>query len=173
MTISLFYLLGQVSLESMAAHCRADPAVLTADGCVRLFRNYASPDPEIVTAWRALPQLVGSTYAEAGLITEWQQTRGRLIAGGNAREIRIWDASTETCTMDIPTRSNSCITSLTSEQVSGDFVVAGFGDGAVRAFDTRLPARQSMVQAWKGMHKSWVKDVHMQRGGNRELISGR
>lgn len=74
---------------------------------------------------------------------------------------------------EIATRSNSCVTSLTSDQVAGDIAVAGFGDGAVRVYDIRLPPRETMVKAWKGFHRSWVKKVHMQRGGNRELLSGR
>ena len=126
-----------------------------------------------MTAWRALPQLVPSTHAESGLICEWQQVRGRLVAGGNAKDLKVWDGSTEVCTQDIATRSNSCVTSLTSDQVMGDVVVAGFGDGAVRVYDLREAPRQAMVQAWKGgPHRSWVKNVHMQRGGNRELVSG-
>lgn len=74
---------------------------------------------------------------------------------------------------DILTRSNSCVTSIASDQVAGDIVVAGFGDGAIRAYDTRLPPRETMVKAWKGFHRSWVKKIQMQRGGNRELLSGR
>ena len=50
-----------------------------------------------MTAWRATSQLVHTTYEEAGLIAEWQQGRGRLLAGGNAKEIKIWDAPTEVC----------------------------------------------------------------------------
>lgn len=74
---------------------------------------------------------------------------------------------------EIVTRSNSCVTSLTSDQIAGDIMAAAFGDGALRVYDTRLPPRETMVKAWKGYHRSWVKKVHMQRGGNRELLSGR
>lgn len=49
--------------------------------------------------------------------------------------------------------------------------MAGFGDGAVRVYDRRLPPRDSMVKAWKD-HKAWIVKVHMQRGGMRELVSG-
>ena len=73
---------------------------------------------------------------------------------------------------DIPARSGSCITSLTSEQVAGNIFVAGFGDGAVRVYDRRQPPRDSMVKVWKDHHRSWIVKVHMQRGGMRELVSG-
>jgi regulator-associated protein of mTOR len=72
---------------------------------------------------------------------------------------------------DIPARSGSCITSLTSDQVAGNIFVAGFGDGAVRVFDQRLKPTTSMVKVWRE-HKQWITNVHMQRGGLRELISG-
>ena len=74
---------------------------------------------------------------------------------------------------EIATRSNSCVTSLTSDQVAGDVIIAGFGDGAIRVYDTRLAPRDTMIRAWRNAHRSWVKNVHMQRGGNRELVSGR
>jgi len=49
--------------------------------------------------------------------------------------------------------------------------VAGFGDGAVRVYDQRLKPVNAMVRAWKE-HKQWITNVHMQRGGLRELVSG-
>jgi regulatory associated protein of mTOR len=58
-----------------------------------------------------------------------------------------------------------------SPQVAGHYFIAGFGDGAVRAYDTRLDARNPLVRAWK-QHKSWIVNVHMQRGGIRELVTG-
>lgn len=79
--------------------------------------------------------------------------------------------SPDTGFKDIPARSGSCITSLTSEQVAGNIFIAGFGDGAVRVYDRRLGPRDSMVKVWKD-HKSWIVKAHMQRGGMRELVSG-
>ena len=50
-------------------------------------------------------------------------------------------------------------------------IVAGFGDGAVRVYDRRQNPRDAMVKVWKE-HKAWITNVHMQRGGLRELVSG-
>jgi len=72
---------------------------------------------------------------------------------------------------EIPARSGSCITSLTSDQVAGNVFVAGYGDGALRVFDQRERPATAMKQAWRS-HKQWITNVHMQRGGMRELISG-
>ncbi|KAJ5094524.1 Armadillo-like helical [Penicillium angulare] len=143
----------------------------SSDGVLKLFRNYESTrDIEVVTAFRALPELIPSTR-NAGLVLDWQQGQGKALVAGDVKVIRVWNAATEVCTNDIPARSGSCITSLTSDQVAGNIFVAGFGDGAVRVFDQRLKPSASMVKVWRE-HKQWITNVHMQRGGLRELISG-
>ncbi|KAI5786219.1 raptor N-terminal caspase like domain-containing protein [Pyronema domesticum] len=143
----------------------------SGDGVVRIYRNYESEQNcELVSSWRALTDLLPSQRS-SGLVADWQQGRGTMLVGGDMKVIRVWDAPREMCMSDIPARSGSCITSLTSEQVAGNIFVAGFGDGAVRVYDRRLAPRDSMVRAWKD-HKSWIVKVHMQRGGMRELVSG-
>ncbi|KAL7272939.1 Target of rapamycin complex 1 subunit kog1 [Rhizina undulata] len=143
----------------------------SGDGVVRIYRNYESEnDVELVSSWRALTDLLPSSRS-SGLIADWQQGRGTMLVGGDMKVIRVWDAPREICLSDIPARSGSCITSLTSEQVAGNIFVAGFGDGAVRIYDRRHPPRDSMVKVWKE-HKSWIVKAHMQRGGNRELVTG-
>ncbi|PYH83994.1 hypothetical protein BO82DRAFT_278300 [Aspergillus uvarum CBS 121591] len=143
----------------------------SSDGVLKVFRNYESAhDVEIVTAFRALPELIPSNR-NAGLVLDWQQGQGKALVAGDVKVIRVWNAATEVCTNDIPARSGSCITSLTSDQVAGNIFVAGFGDGAVRVFDQRLKPTTSMVKVWRE-HKQWITNVHMQRGGLRELVSG-
>ncbi|PLB45722.1 hypothetical protein P170DRAFT_389834 [Aspergillus steynii IBT 23096] len=143
----------------------------SSDGVLKVFRNYeSSRDVEIVTAFRALPELIPSNR-NAGLVLDWQQGQGKALVAGDVKVIRVWNAATEVCTNDIPARSGSCITSLTSDQVAGNIFVAGFGDGAVRVFDQRLKPTTSMVKVWRE-HKQWITNVHMQRGGLRELVSG-
>ena len=85
--------------------------------------------------------------------------------------IRMYDAANETLVTDFNARSGSPITSLTSDQVAGHYFVAGFGDGAVRVYDVRRDNRNALVTTWKH-HKSWIVNVHMQRGGIRELVTG-
>ena len=60
---------------------------------------------------------------------------------------------------------------MTCDQVAGNIVVAGFGDGGLRVYDRRLAPRDNMVRRYTGVHSSWVQNVHMQRGGNRELVT--
>ncbi|PWY91042.1 hypothetical protein BO70DRAFT_83463 [Aspergillus heteromorphus CBS 117.55] len=143
----------------------------SSDGVLKVFRNYESTkEVEIVTSFRALPELIPSNR-NAGLVLDWQQGQGKALVAGDVKVIRVWNAATEVCTNDIPARSGSCITSLTSDQVAGNIFVAGFGDGAVRVFDQRLKPTTSMVKVWRE-HKQWITNVHMQRGGLRELVSG-
>ncbi|OGM43149.1 WD repeat-containing protein mip1 [Aspergillus bombycis] len=143
----------------------------SSDGVLKVFRNYESAsDVEVVTAFRALPELIPSNR-NAGLVLDWQQGQGKALVAGDVKVIRVWNAATEVCTNDIPARSGSCITSLTSDQVAGNIFVAGFGDGAVRVFDQRIKPTTSMVKVWRE-HKQWITNVHMQRGGLRELVSG-
>ncbi|KAL2014174.1 hypothetical protein VTN00DRAFT_1699 [Thermoascus crustaceus] len=143
----------------------------SSDGVLKVFRNYeSSKNVEIVTAFRALPELIPSNR-NAGLVFDWQQGQGKALVAGDVKVIRVWNAATEVCTNDISARSGSCITSLTSDQVAGNIFIAGFGDGAVRVFDQRLKPTTAMVKVWRE-HKQWITNVHMQRGGVRELISG-
>lgn len=141
----------------------------SSDGVVRIFRNYELPEAELVTSWRALTDLLPSNRS-SGLVADWQQGAGHLLVGGDVKVIRVFDAEREVSIYDVPARSGSCITSLTSDQVANQIFAAGFGDGAVRIYDKRMDARDSMIKLWKD-HKAWVTDVHMQRGGNRELVS--
>lgn len=144
----------------------------SSDGVIRVYRNYESDkDIELASAWRALTDMVPSNV-NSGMVFDWQQVKGRVLVAGDVRVIRVWYAASETCVMDIPARSGSCVTSLTSDQMTGDIFVAGFGDGAVRVFDTRLRPQVSMVKKWKDeTDRQWIKAVHMQRGGQRELVS--
>jgi regulator-associated protein of mTOR len=143
-----------------------------SDGVVRIYRNYDSEKKvEVAAAWRALTHLVPSNV-NSGMVLDWQQVTGRLLVAGDVKVIRVWVAASELCLVDIPARSGSCVTSLTSDQMTGNVFVAGFGDGAIRVFDSRIHPKEAMVKKWKDeSDKVWITNVHMQRGGQRELLS--
>ncbi|SPQ19061.1 53f7980f-da97-45b9-b5b8-389a2ada3425 [Thermothielavioides terrestris] len=143
----------------------------SSDGVIRVYHNYDSDtDVELASSWRALTHMVPSNV-NSGMVFDWQQVNGQVLVAGDERVIRIWNAGHEMCTHEIPARSGSCVTSLTSDQMTGNIFVAGFGDGAIRVFDTRLRPQESMVRKWKDESRQWVRSVHMQRGGQRELLS--
>lgn len=149
------------------------PLVLTGllDGVIKIYKNFLaeSDTVEVVAAWRALTDLL-LTLKSLGLVSEWQQSRGLLLVSGDVKIIRVWDAPRELCVLDVPARSLSSITALTLDQVAGNVFVAGFDDGSLRVYDRRLDARELMVRAWHT--RGSVRNVHMQRGGCRELVSG-
>ncbi|KAK4453339.1 raptor N-terminal caspase like domain-containing protein [Podospora aff. communis PSN243] len=143
----------------------------SSDGVLRIYRNYDSEETvELASSWRALTHMVPSNV-NSGMVFDWQQVNGQVLVAGDERVIRIWNAGHELCTHEIPARSGSCVTSLTSDQMTGNIFVAGFGDGAIRVFDTRLKPQESMIRKWKEQSRQWVRSVHMQRGGQRELLS--
>lgn len=70
----------------------------SSDGVLKLFRQYESPrNIEIVTAFRALPELIPSNR-NAGLVLDWQQGQGKALVAGDVKVIRVWNAATEVCT---------------------------------------------------------------------------
>lgn len=144
----------------------------SSDGVLRVYRHYDSfSKVELATSWRALTDMVPSNV-HSGMVFDWQQVTGNVLVAGDVRVIRVWSAGHEACVADIPARSGSCVTSLTSDQMTGNIFVAGFGDGAVRVFDTRMRPQEAMVRKWKDdSDRVWIKSVHMQRGGQRELLS--
>ncbi|RLV96276.1 Target of rapamycin complex 1 subunit KOG1 [Spathaspora sp. JA1] len=192
------------------------PLLLTgsSDGVIKIYKNFhnyetINPDQEsdddfdadgdkkveLIAGWRALTDLL-LTSKSSGLISEWQQSRGSLLVSGDVKIIRIWDAPRELCLVDIPARSSSSITCLTSDQVAGNIFIAGFDDGSLRVYDRRLDSRESMVKTWRATGNSGgsstpqsqapgqsqsqqsrysglgsIRNVHMQRGGFRELVS--
>jgi regulator-associated protein of mTOR len=104
----------------------------SSDGVIRIYRNYDSDKKiEVASAWRALTHLVPSNV-NSGLVFDWQQVSGKLLVAGDVKVIRVWAAAPELCVVDINARSGSCVTSLTSDQMTGNIFVAGFGDGAIR-----------------------------------------
>ena len=65
---------------------------------IRLYRNY---DPslfhgpvQMVSAFRGLNEVL-QVKRGSGLITDWKQSGGTLMVGGDSRIIRVWDAHTE------------------------------------------------------------------------------
>ena len=70
----------------------------SSDGIVRIFRNYESEkNIELISAFRALSDIVPSNK-NAGLVLDWQQGQGKLLAAGDTKVIRVWNIASEICT---------------------------------------------------------------------------
>ena len=74
---------------------------------------------------------------------------------------------------DIATQAGSNLTAIASDEPNGNVFVAGFGDGVVRLFDKRMDDASNVVMRVWRQHHTWIQSVHLQRGGQRELITGR
>ncbi|ESP03931.1 hypothetical protein LOTGIDRAFT_230228 [Lottia gigantea] len=142
------------------------------DGAVRVWRNYMVDDgrgKELVTSFQALSDMLPLTR-RSGLITEWEQETGMLIASGDVRIIRIWDTQKELKIQDIPTGADSSVTSLSCDSSGRSLIIAGCGDGTVRLFDRRLAAPECRVMTLQE-HSSMVCKVHLQKGSEGKIIS--
>lgn len=69
----------------------------SSDGVIKIFRKYESEDVELVSAFRALTDIVPSNK-NAGLVLDWQQGQGKLLVAGDVKVVRVWNAATEICT---------------------------------------------------------------------------
>ncbi|KAJ3117290.1 hypothetical protein HK098_006306 [Nowakowskiella sp. JEL0407] len=175
-----------------------DTALLLAasdEGIVRIFKNYEKPlEQELVSAFRALTELIprhlntwsfsgpivstptfptlnSSGSVVNGLVCDWQQASGVLLVSGDVKMIKIWDMERELCIQDVPTNSNSALTSITSDRMSGNLMVAGFNDGVVRVYDSRLAPSDSVLLEYKE-HTSSVLKVNLHSGSSPLLVSG-
>ncbi|TPX39231.1 hypothetical protein SeMB42_g04419 [Synchytrium endobioticum] len=141
------------------------------EGIIRIYRRYEYiGSHELVTAWRALTDLLPSMRG-SGLVTDWQQSTGTLLVSGDVRQIRIWDVEREACVQDLPTKSQVCVTSLASDKTSGNLIVAGCGDGSIRLYDRRIASKEAHVAVLTD-HRKWVVNVQLQPGSHRDVLSG-
>ncbi|CAG2228666.1 RAPTOR [Mytilus edulis] len=144
------------------------------DGAVRIWRNCLSENSdskELVTAFQAITEPIPLTKG-SGLVIDWEQESGRLLASGDVRYIRVWDSVTELKLQDIPTGADSCVTSLASDSDGRSLVIAGCGDGTVRLFDRRLAPTECRVMTLRE-HPRWVVKVHLQKGAEGKIVSAR
>lgn len=130
------------------------------DGSIRIHDNVCREDePSVLaTAFFGLPEMkkAKNTSKGSGLVTEWQQSEGRLIVGGTSPMFRCWDLTAEKCSAIFNSQvENTCCTSfvtawdyvhnkadhiMTGSGFSGigpDILCAGFGDGRIKIFDLR------------------------------------
>ncbi|KAL8742273.1 MAG: hypothetical protein Q9190_005213 [Brigantiaea leucoxantha] len=142
----------------------------SSDGSVKLYRNYDTPGVELLTAFRVLTNMV-IPNRQPSLVFDWIQGKGKLLVASDDQTVRVWNAATETMLDCIPARSSSPITSLSHDAVEGHIYAAGYADGSIRVFDMRHRAVSAMALVWRQNYQ-WITNVHIQRGGTRELLSG-
>ncbi|KNZ76317.1 WD repeat-containing protein mip1 [Termitomyces sp. J132] len=145
----------------------------SAEGTIRLYRNY---DPtleqgpvQMVSAFRGLNEVIQLRQG-AGVITDWRQSSGHLLVGGDSRIIRCWDAQTETSGLDLDTGSESPVTAIVSDSLSDQTFIASFADGVVKVFDRRLEEEDAIVRTYSE-HTAWVQNVRWHPTIRGQLLS--
>ncbi|KAJ2785736.1 Target of rapamycin complex 1 subunit kog1 [Coemansia interrupta] len=116
----------------------------------------------------ALPP--AAAVAGSQLVTAWNQRSGVLFAGGNDKEIRVWDIASELCVEEISVSSMGGITCVSHDGVSGNLFAVGNVDGVVRVVDRRLDARSGVVANWREHSPHAIRNVAM-RPGHLEVVS--
>lgn len=111
--------------------------------------------PELLTAWHALSGLEPGTPGP-GLVTNWRQSDGLLLASGDVGTIRIWDMEHERQRQDIST--DASITCLSGLPAAPAIVAAGRADGGITLYDIRVDGNGKAVVACKE-HTEWVVDL--------------
>ncbi|KAM5308287.1 regulatory-associated protein of mTOR isoform 1-T1 [Glossophaga mutica] len=142
----------------------------TDDGAIRVWKNFADleKNPEMVTAWQGLSDMLPTTRG-AGMVVDWEQETGLLASSGDVRVIRIWDTDREAKVQDIPTGADSCVTSLSCDS-HRSLIVAGLGDGSVRVYDRRMALSECRVMTYRE-HTAWVVKARLQRRPEGHIVS--
>ncbi|XP_036427270.1 regulatory-associated protein of mTOR isoform X4 [Colossoma macropomum] len=157
------------AMEYLNGHDCSLLLTATDDGALRIWKNFADQrNPEMVTAWQGLSDMLPSTRG-AGMVVDWEQETGLLMTSGDVRVIRIWDTEREMKVQDIPTGADSCVTSLSCDP-QRSLVVAGLGDGSVRVYDRRMAPNECRVMTYRE-HGAWVVKAHLQRETDGHIIS--
>ena len=172
------------------------------DGSVRIWDGVFEPNdemsrerPTLISSFLGAPDIT-SDKGSTGLILEYQEYGGQLLAGGNTKQIRCWDMASEKCRNVFDTGSDAMLTTLTSawgysfnEGYSGlgpDILIAGYSNGMIKLYDTRTKnglTSTHLVESRSGAvhrkfkysefdeHSSWIIDVAFTTYGGRHEVS--
>ncbi|KAL4676867.1 hypothetical protein H8957_008535 [Semnopithecus entellus] len=142
----------------------------TDDGAIRVWKNFADleKNPEMVTAWQGLSDMLPTTRG-AGMVVDWEQETGLLMSSGDVRIVRIWDTDREMKVQDIPTGADSCVTSLSCDS-HRSLIVAGLGDGSIRVYDRRMALSECRVMTYRE-HTAWVVKASLQKRQDGHIVS--
>jgi WD40 repeat protein len=170
------------------------------DGTVRIHDGLFEPNdeisrekPSLISSFVAAPDIASDMRYSSGLVLDFQQGGGQLIAGGNTNVIRCWDVSAEKCRNSFDRKCNAPLTTITTacdhdytngySGIGPDVIVAGYGNGSLRVFDTRSSSGDP-AQVLNGgsasrrkkftefdEHGSWIVDVSFNTYGGRHEVS--
>lgn len=132
------------------------------DGSVRVWKNITTSEKkreDLVTAWQVLPE-VSPSPKSAGMVFSWEPASQHLVAGGDAKLLRVWSLDAETKVVDIQTRLEVGVTSVCSEASASGIFAAGYANGSVRLYDRRCSPSEAQVMIFDG-HSAAVVSMKM------------
>lgn len=148
-----------------------------SDGSVRIWRAYNGIDysfnPNLISAYNLMPELLPNRQG-LGMILLWNQNQTKFYVTSDQNDVRIikvWDANSESEVQDIPTCAEFGVSCLSSD--SEHCIAAGFLDGSIRIYDTRLKKTDCRVSTFR-KHSEKILGLHMFKPGEKHinLISG-
>ncbi|CAI4228782.1 unnamed protein product [Auanema sp. JU1783] len=81
---------------------------------------------------------------------DWCQDQGRVVASGNMKVVRIWDAQYEKTIQDVIVDSKcGSVKALSADLGHSDLIAVGFSKGPVDVHDLRLPSRSSRIMRYE------------------------
>ncbi|KAL3149110.1 hypothetical protein ABBQ32_001950 [Trebouxia sp. C0010 RCD-2024] len=156
----------------------------TADGAVRVWRNYAlKGEQRLATAWQAVPVAQVHSYSQLypqQAVFALDEPSGRLYAAGGAAAstVHTWDMSQERCTRQIYVSGtddkSSSRTEVTVQHLAvarqEPLMLAGCSNGCLQLYDLRQSQRAAAsVQP----HKTPMLDMVLEPGGlQNQLVTG-
>eukprot|EP00656_Telonema_subtile_P016084 TRINITY_DN18480_c0_g1_i2.p1 TRINITY_DN18480_c0_g1~~TRINITY_DN18480_c0_g1_i2.p1 ORF type:complete len:1209 (-),score=241.95 TRINITY_DN18480_c0_g1_i2:54-3680(-) len=144
----------------------------TDDGVVCVWNNAHCHDQQVIqTAWTAVPDLISMGARGPGLVCDWQQESGLLLASGSVNKVKMWDVDKQLCVQDIATGTDYPVTSMASSEYGGRYLWAGCGDGVIRIFDCRKSGELKALPALDA-HTGPVVCLHFPLNNPNLVISG-
>uniref|UniRef100_A0A8C5ISK6 Regulatory associated protein of MTOR complex 1 n=1 Tax=Junco hyemalis TaxID=40217 RepID=A0A8C5ISK6_JUNHY len=131
----------------------------TDDGAIRVWKNFADleKNPEMVTAWQGLSDMLPTTRG-AGMVVDWEQETGLLMTSGDVRIIRIWDTDRE---MKVQV-THTCLCSPSCQGPAVSLAVLGVG----------VCHGQFRVMTYRE-HTAWVVKAYLQKHPEGNIMSVR
>ncbi|XP_054159125.1 regulatory-associated protein of mTOR-like isoform X2 [Oppia nitens] len=130
------------------------------DGSIRVWKDFTLNDKsekiKLVTAFYIFNDMQPNN--KNGVIFEWNQWQHKLIASGEPRVIRLWDADKEMKIRDMNTGADKDVTSLSTD--NSHYICVGYNDGSVRVFDDRLMPHDSRVHTFYD-NKGYIVNAHI------------
>ena len=100
----------------------------------------------------------GTWAGKPFLLLDWQED-GKLLVGGDATSVLLWDVNSESAVTSIPTNNSFSVTAMAFNQFNPSLFTVGCGDHALSVFDLREPPRSACVMALRASASSTKKPI--------------